>query len=79
MLPETALFETVYTLERLYRIPRENIADALLPLLQLPHLIVPNAAHIHAAFALYLQHRARSFADCVHAALALQSETRTIL
>ncbi len=65
---DTVIFETVFTLERSYRLPRDEIADALLPLIELSGLELPGKTMYHRAFELYLETRI-GFADSFHVAL----------
>jgi predicted nucleic acid-binding protein len=67
---ETVIFECVFTLERLYRIPRSAIGEALLLLLSLPGIVLPGKTHLRRVFDLYVAHPRISFADCYHAVLA---------
>jgi predicted nucleic-acid-binding protein len=66
---ETVIFETVFTLEKLYRHPRPNIREAVEPLIGLPGIRLLHRDHISRAFELYTRSRL-SFADCLHIALA---------
>jgi predicted nucleic acid-binding protein len=38
---DTVIFETVFTLERVYGQPKEAIRDAFLPLIELPGIVLP--------------------------------------
>lgn len=67
---DTVVFETVYTLQRFYRVPRSDIRAILLPLLALPAIILPGKGTYQRVFDLYVAHPALSFADCYHAVLA---------
>lgn len=40
-ISNTVIFETVFTLQRTNRRPKEKIRDSLLPLLELPGIILP--------------------------------------
>ncbi|MDO8690651.1 MAG: PIN domain-containing protein, partial [Dehalococcoidia bacterium] len=66
---DTVIFETAFTLQRSYKQPRDRIADALLPLIQLPGIILPGKRLFRRAFALYRSASPIGFADCYHAAL----------
>jgi len=68
---DTVVFETVYTLQRSYRVPRAEIAVALLPLLELPGIVLPGKRRYRRVFALYMR-SGLGFADCYHAVLAQQ-------
>lgn len=65
---DTVIFETVFTLQRTYKLPKDLIADALLPLIELPALILPGKTVYPGAFALY-RTAPLGFADCYHVAL----------
>jgi predicted nucleic acid-binding protein len=65
----TVVFETVYVAERVYRLQREQIRDILRPLLSLPGIVLPGKDEVLAAFDLYVERPALSFADCYHVAL----------
>ena len=65
---DTVIFETVFTLQRFYRQPREAIRDALLPLLELPGIVLPGKRRFRRVFDLYIE-RNLSFADAYHAVL----------
>lgn len=62
------VFETVFTLQRSYGQPRGRIAEALLPLIQLPGILLPGKTIYSKAFALY-RTGPLGFADCYHLAL----------
>ena len=38
---DTVVFETVFTLQRQYKVPRLEVRDAVLPLLELPGIVLP--------------------------------------
>ncbi len=67
---DTVVFEAVFTLEKLYRIPRPAIREALLLVLALPGIILPGKSQFRRVFDLYVAHPGISFADCYHAVLA---------
>jgi len=62
------VFEVVYTLQRSYRNPKAQIREALLPLLELPGIILPGKRRLRAVFDLYVESNI-SFADAYHAVL----------
>lgn len=68
---ELVVFECVFTLERYYHVPKNAIRDALLPLIELPGIILPGKRRLRVAFDLYVLHRL-PFADAYHAALMQQ-------
>src|SRR3954470_6661404 len=51
---EVVIFETVYTLQKLYKRPKVAIRDALLPLLELPGIVLPSKKRLREAFDLYI-------------------------
>ena len=65
---ETVIFETVFTLQRHYKQPRAAIRDALLPLIDLPGIVLRGKRRLRRAFALYVD-LALPFADAYHVAL----------
>lgn len=65
---DTVVFETVFTLQRTYKVPKANIAAALLPLINLPGIVLPNKRRFRTAFDLYVTLNL-PFADAYHAAL----------
>ena len=65
---DTVIFETVFTLQRTYKVPRADIAQALLPLIELPGIVLPNKRRFRTAFDLYLSLNL-PFADAYHAAV----------
>ncbi len=62
------MLETVFTLQRFYRRPKDGIRDAVLPILELPSIILPGKRHFREAFDLYVNLNLL-FADAYHAAL----------
>jgi predicted nucleic-acid-binding protein len=65
------LAETVYTLQSFYRMSRADIAAALLPIIALKHLKIPNKARLRKTFAWYVRYNL-SFTDACLAATAWQ-------
>lgn len=65
------VFEIVFTLQRTYRQTREDIRDALLPLLSLSGLVLPGKRQLLRAFDLYVDHHL-PFGDAYHAAFMEQ-------
>ena len=65
---DTVIFEAVFTLERHYHRPKAKIREALLPLIELPGIILPGKRHFRKVFDLYVDHNL-SFADAYHAGL----------
>ncbi len=65
---DTVVFETVFTLERSYHVSRSDIADAVLPLVELSGIELPGKRIYRRVFELYLSTRL-GFADSYHVAL----------
>ena len=76
---DTVIFETVYVLERFYHVSREDIRDALMPLLALPGIRLPGKSSFRGVFALYVARRSLSFADCYHAVLMRRLDLSEII
>lgn len=70
LLPDAIVFETVFTLERPYKVARAEIAEGLLGVLQLKNVDCSSRDTFRDVFALYVAHRALSFVDCYLAVLA---------
>ena len=49
-ISDVVVFEIVYTLQRSYRIPKAQIRDTLLPLLELPGIILPGKRKLRPVF-----------------------------
>ncbi len=75
---DTAIFETVFTLQRFYRVPRAQIRDVMLEFLALPSVRLAGKRRYHRVFELYVTEPALSFADCYHVAL-IEARGRTDL
>jgi predicted nucleic acid-binding protein len=75
---DIVVFETVFALQRSYQQPRDRIADALLPLIELDGIVLPRKRIYRAVFALYRQ-GPLGFADCYHVVLMGRLKTREIL
>ena len=67
-IADTVVFETVFTLQRQYRHSKNAIRDALLPLIELPGIVLPGKRALRQAFDLYVDLNI-SFADAYHAVL----------
>lgn len=65
---DTVIFETVFSLQRGYRQPRPLIAAAMLPLIELPGIVLPGKRSYRAVFAMY-ENGQLGFADCYHVVL----------
>ncbi|HEY7034622.1 MAG TPA: PIN domain-containing protein [Thermomicrobiales bacterium] len=68
-ISDTVVFETVFTLEKRYRLPRRDIVRVVWPLLTLTGVILPGKHHYRVVFDLYVDRPSLSFADCYHAML----------
>jgi predicted nucleic acid-binding protein len=67
-IADTVVFETVFTLQRLYSVPRADIRDKLLPLIDLTGIALPGKRRLREVFDLYVTHNI-SFADAYHTVL----------
>ncbi len=68
---DTVVFETVFTLQRQYGHSKAAIRDNLLPLLELPGIILPGKRRLRRVFDLYVDLNL-PFADAYHVALMQQ-------
>ena len=55
-LSDMVVFETVFTLERSYKIPKARIRDAMLAILALPGIILPGKRRYIRIFEFYVDH-----------------------
>ena len=62
---DTVVFETVFTLQKHYRASKQSIRDGLLPLIELPGLVLGGKHRMRRAFELYVDYNL-SFADAYH-------------
>ena len=67
---DTVVFETAYTLERTYGVPRQEISEILQPLLRLPGVVLPGKRIYSQVFDLWLREPGLSFADSYHLCMA---------
>ena len=67
-ISDTVVFETVYTLQRFYRVPRPQVHAIVLPMLELRGIRLAGKRRYRRTFDLYVTITALSFADCYHAA-----------
>ena len=65
---DIVIFETVYTLQRLYKQPKAAIRDALLPLIELPGIVLPGKLRYRDKFDIYTEQNT-PFADAYLAVL----------
>lgn len=75
---EFVIFETVFTLERTYKVPKAAIRAQLLPLVDLPGLLVPGKRRLRKAFDLYVKHNV-SFVDAYNAAVVQDLKLEAIV
>lgn len=66
---DTVVFEAACTLDRYYKRLRGDIRDVLLPLLELPGIVLPGKRRYRKVFDIYVERRV-SFADAYHVVLA---------
>ena len=55
---DTVVFETVFTLQRQYGVSKEEIRDNLLPILELPGIVLPGKRRLRKVFDLYVDREA---------------------
>ena len=67
-LSDLVIFETVFTLQRHYHQPKAKIREVLLPLIELPGMILRGKRHFREVFDLYVDLNL-PFADAYHAVL----------
>ena len=77
-ISDTVIFETVFTLKRTYKVPKEKIAGALAPILELPGIVLPGKRRFRRVFDLYLSTNL-GFADCYHLVFMNQLKIKEIL
>lgn len=65
---DTVIFETVFALQHHYGQPKASIQEALLPLIELPGIILPGKRRFRKVFTLYADLNL-PFADAYHAVL----------
>src|SRR5438874_9584454 len=53
-LSELVIFETVFTLQRSYKVAKNRIRDALLPIIELPGMVLPGKRRFRRMFELYV-------------------------
>jgi predicted nucleic acid-binding protein len=67
-ISDIVVFEVVFTLERGYRRSKAEIQSVLLPLLELPGIVLPGKRKFRNVFRLYIEQNI-SFADAYHAVM----------
>ncbi len=75
---DIVVFESVFTLQRSYREPRDRIAAGLLPIIELPGIVLPGKRHYRNVFDLYVG-GGLGFADCYHVVLMQRLKLSDIL
>jgi len=75
---DTVVFETVFTLQRQYGVPKEEIRDNLLPILELPGIVLPGKRRLRKVFDLYVDLNL-PFVDAYHVALMQRLGLRHIV
>ena len=75
---DIVIFETVFSLQRSYKVPRDEIVAALLPILELPGILLPGKRQYRKVFDLYLT-LGLGFADCYHAVFMQRAGITEIL
>ena len=71
------IFETVFTLQRFYKVPRQRIKELILSIISLRGLHLPGKNVYYHAFDLYVTHNI-SFADAYNAAYMLSEKVSNI-
>lgn len=66
---EFVVFETVFTLERTYKVPKDAIRAAVLPLIELPGIVLRGKRRFRRVFSVYVEQNV-SFVDAYHAVIA---------
>jgi predicted nucleic acid-binding protein len=75
---EVVIFETVYTLQKLYKHPKAAIRDALVPLLELPGIILPTKKRLLDTFDFYVTFNL-PFPDAYHVIVMKQLKLTEIV
>src|SRR5215813_755433 len=71
------IFETIFTLQSFYRVPRQQIKELILPIIALRGLQLPDKPVYQQAFDLYISKNI-SFADAYNAAYMLTEQISAI-
>jgi uncharacterized protein len=69
-IADTVVFETAYTLEKTYRMPREEIRAVLQEFVELPSVLLSGKTIFAGVFELYVRNPGLSIADCYHIEVA---------
>ena len=75
---DTVVFEAVFTLQRQYGVSKEEIRNNLLPILELPGIVLPGKRRLRKVFDLYVDLNL-PFADAYHVALMQRLGLRHII
>jgi predicted nucleic acid-binding protein len=67
-IADSVVFEAVFMLSRLYRRSKLEIRDALLPIIDLPNVVLPGKGRFHEVFDVYVELNL-SIVDAYHAVL----------
>lgn len=62
------VFETVFTLQRQYKLPKASVRELVWPIIELSGIVLPGKQRLRAVFDLYVE-RNISFIDAYHAVL----------
>jgi len=65
---ESVIFETVFTLQRYYKLSKAEICERVLPVVLLPGIVLPGKQRLRAVFEIYVDQNV-SFIDASHAVL----------
>ncbi len=71
------IFETVFTLQSFYKVPRQQIRELLLPIISMRGIQLPERSVFYKAFDLYVKQNI-SFADAYNAAYMMSEEISNI-
>ncbi len=71
------IFETIFTLQSFYKVPRQQIKELLLPIISLKNLQLPDKIVYYHAFDLYVSKNI-SFADAYNAAYMLSHQVSNV-
>jgi predicted nucleic acid-binding protein len=71
------IFETIFTLQRFYKVPRPRIKELILPIISLRGLQLPGKNVYYQAFDLYIAKNI-SFADAYNAAYMLSEKVSNV-
>ncbi len=77
ILPEPVVFEVVFTLQRFYKVPRDDIREKLRDVIALTGIRLRNKTLVYQALDLYVQHNV-SFVDAYVSALMHLSKGREV-